>query len=147
MRIEEERRKHFSALNRQPTPTQQVVDRPPTQQVVDRPPTQQAVDRQQTQQGGELKSLMQNVIGELVRAKEERTRAEPPTPLDDHPAPTSQQGDDHGRGRRSEEEEEWRRQAQALLDEPLSLGAVSSDRWTLSGSSHGTFPDPTRRAP
>merc|ERR1711884_175329 len=70
-----------------------------------------------------------------------RTRAEAPSSQVDHPAP-SQQGDDG----RTEEEEDFRRRAQAFLDEGLSHAAVSSDRWSLSmPSSHGVAPDPTRR--
>merc|ERR1711952_572816 len=125
IRLEEERRKHFSSLEQPRRPTQQPDDRPSTQQ-----------------RGGELEGLMRNVIGDLVRAKEERTRAEPPPSRGDHPAP-SQHGEDPGRGGRTEEEEEFRRRARAFLDEGLSHDAVSSDRWSLSmPSSHGAAPDP-----
>ena len=147
IRIEEERRKHFSSLEQPRRATQQPDDHPSTQQLADRPSTQQTEDRQQTQRGGELESLMRNVIGDLVRAKEERTRADPPPSRGDHPA-SSQHGNDPGRGRRTEEEEEFRRLAQAFLDERLSHDAVSSDRWSLSNfqpSSHGAAPDSTRR--
>ena len=124
LRLEEERRKHFSAMEQPRRPTQQPGDRPSTQQ-----------------RGGELEGLMRNVVGDLVRAKEERTRAEPPSSQVDHPAP-SQHGDDGG----TEEEEDFRRRARAFLDEGLSHDAVSSDRWSLSmPSSHGVAPDPTRR--
>ena len=124
LRLEEERRKHFSAMEQPRRPTQQPGDRPSTQQ-----------------RGGELEGLMRNVVGDLVRAKEERTRAEPPSSQVDHPAP-SQHGDDG----RTEEEEDFRRRARAFLDEGLSHDAVSSDRWSLSmPSSHGVAPDPTRR--
>ena len=78
IRLEEERRKHFSSIEQPRRPTQQPGDRPSTQQ-----------------RGGELEGLVRNVVGDLVRAKVERTRAEPPPSRGDHPAP-SHHGDNPG---------------------------------------------------